>query len=531
MDIEYAKSLSYKAIRKLYKTHLQSLELGRNTVGTITGDTFYLWNNGGKELFWDTVTAEDFETAARASLTSALIKNSSGNVDKLVNGYVSNLKRFRSFISGSETPPPEEDDAIVLKAFLLDIECLDPLDEWTSRFNLFDILKITRVEIRHSNMLSWLLNPNENHGLGDSVLRGFIQYVVTSFSDTAEVFDTLLMDCHDFAIQREWHSIDVLAVSPSERFVLCIENKIDSNEHDNQLDRYRRLVEDTFPDYKKMYIYLSPEGTEASDPDNWCSMGYEDVMRIVDSAKRKVNLIPEAQLLIDNYLDTIRRDIVGDEKLARICAEIYAKHQKALDLIFENKPDRSSELADILHAWAAEMTAKGEIEYVAEKSGKSLTRFKTKAMSAILPDALEAKSGWGTSNYYFYEIKNIDGMEFFIQFAVSSRDIPTDLRAICEQINKHFPSRQQKTNWQWRTHYVTRHCKVDEELSEDKIYEQLNKRLEEIKAFEEKLARTLQATQREDSMTLKRGKDGLVHAYKNEKDIGAIVSMGDIIDK
>ena len=63
-----------------------------------------------------------------------------------------------------------------LKEFLLDIECLAPLSKWTSKRNLFDILKITRTEIRHSNMLAWLLNPNENHGLGDSVLHGFIQY-------------------------------------------------------------------------------------------------------------------------------------------------------------------------------------------------------------------------------------------------------------------------------------------------------------------------------------------------------------------
>lgn len=66
------------------------------------------------------------------------------------------------------------DGAKALKEFLLDIECLDPLAEWTSKFNLFDILKITRTEIRHSNMLSWLLNPSENHGLGDSIIRGFM---------------------------------------------------------------------------------------------------------------------------------------------------------------------------------------------------------------------------------------------------------------------------------------------------------------------------------------------------------------------
>ncbi|MEI3416245.1 MAG: PD-(D/E)XK nuclease family protein [Christensenellaceae bacterium] len=68
-----------------------------------------------------------------------------------------------------------------LQEFLLDIECLDSLTEWTKRFNLFDILKITRTEIRHSNMLAWLLNPNENHGLGDRVLRGLIRQTVLFF--------------------------------------------------------------------------------------------------------------------------------------------------------------------------------------------------------------------------------------------------------------------------------------------------------------------------------------------------------------
>lgn len=116
----------------------------------------------------------------------------------------------------------EKDDATALKDFLLDIQCLDPLSEWTNTFNLFDILKLTRVEIRHSNMLAWLLNPNENHGFGDGVLRGFIQYIVSSFSYNDDIFDMLLMDCHSFIIQREWHNIDIIAFSPNENFLLFI---------------------------------------------------------------------------------------------------------------------------------------------------------------------------------------------------------------------------------------------------------------------------------------------------------------------
>lgn len=58
---------------------------------------------------------------------------------------------------------------------------------------------------------------------------------------------------------------------------------------------------------------------------------------------------------------------------------------------------------------------------------------------------------------------------------------------MCNRINEHFHSRQQKENWQWRTPFVTKHSKTDEDLSEDKVYENLDKRLDEIKAFEEKL--------------------------------------------
>lgn len=381
----------------------------------------------------------------------------------------------------------EKDDLTVLKEFLLDIDCLDPLAEWTSVFNLFDILKISRVEIRHSNMLSWLLNPKENHGLGDSIIRGFIQYVVTLFPGGLDVIKTLLMDCHDCFIQREWHGIDILAVSQKEQFVFCIENKIDSKEHDNQLNRYRNLIEGAYPGYRKMYIYLSPEGDEPSDPEHWCPMSYQDVLSIIESARKKSNLSPEAQMLIDNYTTTIRRDIVGDEKLARICAEIYAKHQRALDLIFENKPDRAAMLAEIIRSWCAEKQTKGELTFFADKSNKSYTRFTTTAMSEILPNAADATSGWNTANYYFYEIRNPNGKEFYIQLAFSSRDIPDDLREICDRINKYYPSRQQKENWQWRIPFSTKHSKTDEELSEEKIFELLDRKLDEIKEFEARL--------------------------------------------
>ncbi|WP_415534212.1 PD-(D/E)XK nuclease family protein [Ethanoligenens sp.] len=37
------------------------------------------------------------------------------------------------------------------------------------------MLKITHAEIRHSNVLAWLLDSTASHGLGDAVLRHIAQ--------------------------------------------------------------------------------------------------------------------------------------------------------------------------------------------------------------------------------------------------------------------------------------------------------------------------------------------------------------------
>lgn len=488
MNIESAKSLHYGVLQSNYKTYLSGQDFAKSTVNTMATDAFYLWNHGGPDLFWNVLGSDTFEEDAKSSLTKALQDNSSGQVDQLINGYLSPLRHFRDYILSADAAEAEQhEDLQVLKDFLLDINCLDPLSEWSNKFNIFDILKITRVEIRHSNMLAWLLDPNENHGLGDSIIRGFIQYLVPFAFDEEDAFSFLLMDCYGFEILREWHHIDLIAVSDDEKFVLCIENKIDSHEHDNQLVRYKELVDRNFPDYNKAFVFLSPDGSEASEPDSWCSMGYQDIITIIEAARGRNKLHPEAELLINNYIDTVRRDIVGDEKLAQICAEIYSKHQKAIDLIIENKPDRASDLAEILRAWASEKTQKGELEILSEKCNKRNTYFTTKTMSEILPDLDEPVSGWNTNNIYIYDIINLDGNEFYMQFIVSSKNISDEQRQRCDEVNEILPAKHQKQNWQWRTHYSDKHVKTDDELSEEKIFAQLDKKFKDLRTRENEL--------------------------------------------
>ena len=56
----------------------------------------------------------------------------------------------------------------------------DKLDLELKNPNIFQILKISNTEIRHSNFLSWLLDPLQSHKLGDIFLKRFLREVFSS---------------------------------------------------------------------------------------------------------------------------------------------------------------------------------------------------------------------------------------------------------------------------------------------------------------------------------------------------------------
>ena len=108
MDIKKIKALPYDELRALYRNFLHSQNISKATINTAYVDTFYLWRKGSKDLFWNAVNATDFETEAKNALIKALSENSTGNINSLVSGYLSHLRRFRLFLSSDETIAPVE---------------------------------------------------------------------------------------------------------------------------------------------------------------------------------------------------------------------------------------------------------------------------------------------------------------------------------------------------------------------------------------------------------------------------------------
>lgn len=290
----------------------------------------------------------------------------------------------------------EEQEA--LHNFLQDIEYLDDLNAWTSKLNLFDVLKISRNEIRHSNFLAWLLNPNENHGLGDKYLKGLLSRILKNSNKKNDVLNILLSDFYSFNVYREWKNIDILILSDKEKLAVIIENKVTSNEHDNQLNRYKKTLEIEYPDYKKIFLYLTPDGLEPSDSD-WDILTYTDVVEILENIKNKNNLLPDVTLLMNNYIDVIRRDIVQDQNLVEICNKIYNKHKKALDLIYEYRFDNKN-IAEEIRKTLAILAKEGKIIYNPNDGNNTYIPFYTEKMSDYLPNLVDETGSWNDKHVY-----------------------------------------------------------------------------------------------------------------------------------
>jgi hypothetical protein len=156
------------------------------------------------------------------------------------------------------------------------------------------------------------------------------------------LFDFELFAYSNVEVRREWNNIDILVVitENKKKVVVAIEKKVKSSEHSNQLTRYREIVEREFDDFVKLFVFLTPDNLIPSD-DGWIPFGYDTISDVIKDILhyKKDSLSSNVVSFLSQYYTILRRYIVGQSEVEKIAIEIYKKHQEALDIIFQYKPD------------------------------------------------------------------------------------------------------------------------------------------------------------------------------------------------
>ena len=254
-----------------------------------------------------------------------------------------------------------EDDAI-FNDFIFAVQkfsnSIDKKERDGLKNNIFEILKIQDMEIRHSDFLAWLMDKNENQKIGTRFIYEFLKLV---YKDLDLIKN--LVNC-DYKIIREFRQglngriADIFISFEKYKYIVVIENKVYSSESANQLKDYYWSIEKKFPNkdgYTKNYIYLTLKGQKPQieqDQKNWQSVSYGQILNILEKIKTNSTKLSAVDWLVLNYIDVLKNktEKVMDRKKEywKMYKDDKNKNiQKAMNEIVEFLP-RYNERANIV---------------------------------------------------------------------------------------------------------------------------------------------------------------------------------------
>ena len=219
-----------------------------------------------------------------------------------------------------------------------------------SRFNPIKIMRMENMEIRHSAILAWLLDPQESHGLGDVFLRAFLAQACQGSSSLIlpSALDILHANMMSAEVRVEWQNIDLLVHSPINKWVFIIENKFWSSQSENQLKGYMDRTIKAFPeDYLIRGLFLTlneeePDNQNISlDQHKFVCIRYSDIVEILEQKilTGRYAFSADVEMFLRHYLEIlIVATDQSDEKreLESLAKKLYLEHKKAIDFIVEH---------------------------------------------------------------------------------------------------------------------------------------------------------------------------------------------------
>lgn len=389
----------------------------------------------------------------------------------------------------------EKDEVIEHYKKLLDDVHFEKLEIGLQVPNIFQILGISRTEIRHSNFLGWLLNPNNSHGLGNNFLIRFLRDLVILQPNNLNnknkfgIFDINALNFNNVEIRREWRNIDLLIIF--DNLVICIENKVDSKDHSNQLKRYREIVQQNFPQerFRHLFVYLTPTGLEPTSKE---SIGYYTIYsyeKIINHLNQILEIRGDSLNIkilhyILDYVKTLELEIMNNNELNELADKIYQSHKDLIDFIIENKSDTATRMYPFFEKCIQ------EFGWIIGSKNKGYARFLTPKLKDIIPSN---GNGWNQKESFLFEIDfywNKSGLVFKTVISPNQSDVHQILKKALEGVDGH---KKPKGN-QWLVHFIEKESFDIEKLileNDSIIIEKINKILKKIKDIVDKVEESI----------------------------------------
>ncbi len=212
----------------------------------------------------------------------------------------------------------------------------------------FEAIGMVRQEIKHSHFLAYLLNPARPHGFGTEILQKFMGIVFQNCSEPGSLNPLALhfLNLDQAIVSTERWDIDLLIELPPARehggVIIAVELKIDAKESPGQLEKYQNRVEAEFPDQDHYFVFLTRDGDEPSK-EIYTPLDLSVIVEMLEVFAENETKSAASDFLMA-YTRMIRKHILTDQELDELARKIWNRHNEALELLVELKPDFQSEI-------------------------------------------------------------------------------------------------------------------------------------------------------------------------------------------
>ena len=231
------------------------------------------------------------------------------------------------------------------------------------KFNAFDVLRYSDYEIRHSNVLGWLLTPGATHGAGDTFVREFLQCLKSKQNSgkLADLDPRSGFAPEEVRVERELDFVDVTVFfEPEPRLLLAIENKLSSwaPDHVTQVSEYEKKLRKTYGEnYRIQSVLLtaSRDGSPKVDTD-YLHLSWHEIRSLVqellDSGRIRSS---EVRDFVEQYLKIVERNVLGLGASADCFGQLVKRHAPVLErLLAEGVRDIPSDRVETVTRLLAE---------------------------------------------------------------------------------------------------------------------------------------------------------------------------------
>mgnify|MGYP006293141705 CR=1 FL=1 len=217
-------------------------------------------------------------------------------------------------------------------------------NELESGINILKILEIKK-EIYYSKILAYLLDPEEDHGLGSRFLRLFLGKLVQEYPSRLRSKHGLAPIDFEYNPFENVHVIRERTILSQKRvdifirvkdtgWIIVIENKVSSLESEKQTIFYNDELQEKYKEASVIIpIFLAPFKQRPSCKE-FFKFEWEWVIEILQSLSNQ-DMNKKINILLQDFIEIIEVNIVKDEELENLCRQIYEKHGNTLNFLSE----------------------------------------------------------------------------------------------------------------------------------------------------------------------------------------------------